>query len=119
MPREFVHEDHDAVYVPLQQEVPVMVSVQVGDGQVGSYTVFVDGEPKSYNQPISVGTGAGMRDQKTMVITTVRDTLRETNWTSITIIVEEGEDVTVIGPYKREVPKQGDSCIYTISITHQ
>ena len=52
-----------------------------------------------------------------IISVTIVDLLRETNWTSMTVIIMEGIDrVTIFGPYKAQAEKHLDTVIYTLKL---
>ena len=113
-----INVDLDAQYIPHGQEEPIEVRVDIGNGQPGSYSIFVGQELKGVNNPTIIGNGRDIKGKRTLVTTTIRDVLQETNWTSIIIHVSEGSNSVKFGPYSKEVPIHSDTCIYALTIVH-
>jgi hypothetical protein len=97
---------------------PIEVRATIGDGQSGSWSVFLNSSYKGSNNAITLGTGGEVTGKTTRVIATITDTLEETNWTSVTVYITEAGVKTKFGPYKKEVPKHMDTAVYTITIEH-
>jgi hypothetical protein len=106
-------------YTARYADAPLVLDVVIGDGQTSSWSVFVDNTPVGGSKPTTIGNGGSLFDKTTTVTATVRDTLHETNWTSITISITESGVTTEFGPYKREVPADKDTCVYTVLIGHE
>ena len=112
-----VHVDLDAQYQVKSNDQPVTLNVTFGEGQVGAYSVFVGMDPKGSNTPVELGIKENLIGKRTLVVATIRDTLTETNLTSMTVeLSEEGAPSTTLGPFTKEVPKQKDTAIYTLTI---
>ncbi len=97
------HVDLDDCYIPKTSDQDIIVDVAIGDGQEGSYSVFL-------------GKKAG---KKTTVSVTIVDELKETNWTSMTVFFLERGETTQYGPYKMRAENHLDTIIYTLKLIHQ
>ena len=95
---------------------PISIEVEVGNGQSGAYVIFLGKKLKGTNSPAPLGQKADVKGQKATIATTVADTLQETNWTSVTVYVIEGENRTTFGPYKKQAAQHLDTIIYTLQI---
>jgi hypothetical protein len=113
------HVDLADLYTPKTSNKNIILDVQIGDGQSGAYTVFLGMKLISANEPANLGKKANVSGKKTTVSVTVIDTLQETNWTSMTVIVSEGEIITSYGPYKVEAEDHLDTIIYTLKLVNQ
>jgi hypothetical protein len=103
-------------YQPKTKTLPIEAQVVIGDGQHGAYLIFLDQELKGNNDTAVLGNAAAVKDKRTVVSATVVDTLEETNWTSITVTIKEGENKTVYGPYSKEVAENMDTVCFIIKI---
>jgi hypothetical protein len=103
-------------YQPKTKTLPLEAQVVIGDGQHGAYLIFLDQELKGNNASAVLGNATAVKDKRTIVSATVVDTLEETNWTSITVIIKEGENETVYGPYSKEVAENMDTVCFIIKI---
>ena len=113
-----INVDLDAEYVPKTEDQDIKVSVEIGDGQCGAYVIFLDKELKGTNAEANIGNKANVVGKRTIVATTIIDTLKETNWTSVTIKIREGNFSQTFGPYKKQAPENNDMVIYTLKIMH-
>ena len=97
---------------------PVVVSVIIGDGNPGAFLVFLDRKLKGANKTSSLGKPKAIKGKKTIVSATVTDEMDETNWTSVTVIYQEGDNRTAFGPYSKEVAKNLDTVGFIIKISN-
>jgi len=113
------HVDLDDRYIPKTDDQDIIVDVKIGDGQDGTYAVFLGGDLIKANSPANLGGKTNLKNKNTIVSATVVDELEETNWTSITVKISEGSDVTTFGPYKAQAEDNNDTVIYTLKLIHQ
>jgi len=113
------HVDLADLYIPKTSSKNIIVDVQIGDGQNGAYTVFLGMRLISANEPANLGKKANVSGKKTTVAATIIDTLQQTNWTSMTVLVSEGDVITTYGPYKVEAEDHLDTIIYTLKLVNQ
>lgn len=114
------HIDLDDCYIPKTNDKSIMVDVEIGDGQDGSYSTFLGTKLLKANGPAKLGTKADIMGKNTIVSVTIVDELRETNWTSMTVLVTEGADQpTKFGPYKAQAETHLDTIIYSLKLVHQ
>ncbi len=92
---------------------PLVVSVDIGDGQTGDVSVFLGTDLK--DTP-TLGVKADVVGKKTTIVATITGSLAETTWTSATISINEGGIITTFGPYKKQLPQNYDTVIYTLQI---
>ena len=92
----------------------IKVKVTIGDGQVGSYSVFLGKKLIKNNATANIGKKVDVIGKPTIISVTVVDTLKETNWTSMTVFVTEGGTVTTYGPYKALAENHLDTVIYSL-----
>jgi hypothetical protein len=97
-------------------EDTVSVSVTIGDAQTGAYLVFLDRKLKGANKTVSLGKASTLPGKRCIVSTTIVDERDETNWTSVTVTVKEGNNTKVYGPYSKEVAAHLDSICYVITL---
>lgn len=109
--------DLDDSYKVLSDNEPVNISVAIGDGQTGAYTIFLGKTLKGTNSSAQMGTKNDLVGQKATIVVTVADSLEETNWTSSTIQLQEGSNAQTFGPYKKQALNHVDTVIYTLQIT--
>lgn len=112
-----VFVDIDVACKPVGTTDPITVEVFIGDGQRGSYEIFLGNQLKSTNKPASLGTGAEVQGKRTLISVTIPDTLKETNWTSVTVRLLEGAKTESFS-FKKLVPEHMDTAIYSINILH-
>lgn len=105
-------------YTPIAGNTNIEVSVKIGDGQQGGYLIFLEQILKGANQPAIIGTPASVAGKRTIISATVTDVLDETNWTSVTVTVKQGDVVRVYGPYSKQVAANFDTVNYMIKITN-
>lgn len=105
-------------YLPQTGDQEIICSVVIGDGQQGSYTITVDADLKAVDHPARLGRRADLQNRTTFVTAHITDVLRETNWTSVTVTMQEAARLTTFGPYSFEVPQQNDEVDYFIEFTH-
>ena len=113
-----INVDLDAEYAPKTEYQNIIVSVQIGDGQTGAYVIFLGKELKATNEEANIGIKADVIGKTTIVVTAIIDTLKETNWTSVTIKITEGNFSQTFGPYKKQASENLDTIIYTLKIMH-
>jgi hypothetical protein len=114
------HVDLDDCYLPKSDDKKIVVDVKIGDGQQGSYSIFLGHELIASNAPAKLGTKADIAGKRTTISVTIVDELKETNWTSITVHVKEGNGEPVkFGPYKVQAENHLDTVIYTLKLLHQ
>ncbi len=106
-------------YVIKTKTKDIVVDVVIGDGQKGDYSISLGKNLVEINKPANIGAADKVTGKKTVVSVKVTDTLKETNKTSITVIVTEGANTTTYGPYKQEVAQHLDSVIYTLKLSNQ
>lgn len=103
-------------YRPTSADQPIEVSVRIGDAQTGGYLIFLDKDLKGANKNAKLGTAAQVIGKRTIVAATVVDELNSTNWTSVTVFIEEGNKKTQYGPYSKEASQHLDTISYNIKI---
>ncbi len=109
----------DRYFVQPTDTDDVVVSVIIGDGQTGAYLIFLDKQFKAANKSTNLKTANKLAGKRCLVSSTVVDMLDQTNWTSITVQVQNGDDSKVYGPYSKEAPAHLDTICYSISIHFQ
>lgn len=113
------HVDLDDCYIPKSSTHDIIVDVAIGDGQNGSYSIFLGRQLISANTSANIGKKANVAGKKTIVSVTIVDELKETNWTSITVYFSEGPEKTQYGPYKTQAENHLDTIIYSLKLIHQ
>jgi hypothetical protein len=114
------HVDLDDCYIPKSNDKDIVIDVEIGDAQDGSYSIFLGTEFIGANAPAKLGKKADLMGKSTVISTTVVDVLQETNWTSMTVLVTEGSGrPTRFGPYKAQAENHLDTVIYTLKLVHQ
>jgi hypothetical protein len=103
-------------YTILTPDQPVTVEVVIGDAQTGAYLVFLDKKLKGANKTVTLGKSITLPGKRCIVSTTIVDEREETNWTSVTIIVKEGNHEKKYGPYSKEVPGHLDTVCYVVTL---
>ncbi len=105
-------------YIPKTSDQDIIVDVAIGDGQEGSYSVFLGKNLVKSNAEANIGKKADVAGKKTTVSVTIVDELKETNWTSMTVFFSEGGERTQFGPYKMQAENHLDTVIYTLKLIH-
>jgi hypothetical protein len=105
-------------YLPRTEDQDIICSVIIGNGQQGSYNICLDDKLKGLDRPATLGKKRDVQGRTTYVSAHVTDVLQETNWTSITVTMQEGGQQTVFGPYEFELPQQNDEVDYVIEFSH-
>jgi len=114
------HIDLDDCYTPASEDQDIVLSVEIGDGQEGSYSIFLGSKLVKSNAPARLGRKADLMGKNTIISATIVDELRETNWTSITVsIMEGGGPPIVFGPYKAQAEHHLDTVIYSLKLLHR
>lgn len=116
------HIDLEDKYVPKTKSKDIIVDVQIGDAgdEVGSFSVFLGIEFINSDEPANLGKKANVAGKKTTIVVVIPDVLKETNWTSMTVFISEGEgEPTKFGPYRSELEDHLDTAIYTLKLSHQ
>jgi hypothetical protein len=107
-------------YLPKTSDKDIIVDVKIGDGQDGSYAIFLGSEFIEANAPANLGKKKNLLGKKTTISVTIVDQLEETNMTSMTVFVTEGSGKPKkIGPFKAEAEAHLDTVIYTLKLSHQ
>ena len=113
------HVDLDDCYIPKTDDQDIIVDVEIGDGQDGSYAIFSGPVLVKANAPANLGKKSDVMGKSTIVSATIVDELDETNWTSITVRVKEGPgNPAIFGPYKAQAENNNDTVIYTLKLVH-
>lgn len=105
-------------FLPATEHTDVACKVFVGNGQSGTYLILLDDALLSVDQPATLGKKSDIIGKTTYVIAHVTDVLQETNWTSLSITLLEGDHETHFGPYNYQVQHQNDEVDFTIQIHH-
>jgi hypothetical protein len=113
------HVDLEDCYNPTSNNKDITVSVKIGDGQEGSYAIFLGTELVSVDSPGKLGKKGDVVGKNTIISVTIVDELEETNWTSITVNVKEGSEIKQFGPYRMQAENNNDTVIYTLKLVHQ
>ena len=113
------HIDLDDCYNAKTEDKDIVVDVTIGDGQEGSYSIFFANQFIEANAPATIGKKDEVTGKRTTVSVTVVDELQETNWTSMTVWVQEGNHQTKYGPYSAQAENHLDTVIYTLKLWHQ
>ena len=105
-------------YKPKNPDNEITVSAKIGDvGDIaGAYIIFQDLSLKAVNQPAQLGKASSLIGKDVLISVTIPDVLEETNWTSVTIFVDEGGNRTTYGPYPKKLPNDLDTACYIIKI---
>lgn len=112
--------DIDETYTAADSSRVISLDISIGDGQDGGYLVFLNNKFIGANRECALGKGADIKGQKSLTSVTITDELQETNWTSCTLnIYEDSTLIKSLGPYKKLVPDQQDTVIFSINIYHQ
>ena len=114
------HIDLDDCFVPKTTDKDIIADVTIGDGQEGSYSIFLGTKLIKSNGPAKLGKKSDIMGKNTIITVTIVDELKETNWTSITVLLHEGEEpVTTFGPYKAQAENHLDTVIYSLKLVHK
>lgn len=113
------HVDFDDSYQPKTTTKDIIANVEIGDGQVGSYSIFLGRKLISSNDPANLGKKNTVSGKRTIFSVTIVDTLKQTNWTSMTVFIREGETETIYGPYKVMAENHLDTVVYTLRLINE
>ena len=109
--------DAEDCYTVTADSYPLEVDVRIGEGQGGGYLIF------NGTKLIGANTKAALQsidssDLWLTVAATVKDKLKETNWTSVTVYLKDASKSKPVafGPYKREVDTHLDTVSYTVKL---
>ena len=106
-------------YKPKTTSEEISVEVIIGNAGVGGYLIFLDRKLKAANKIAKLGKAKAVLGKRTIISATVPDVLDETNWTSLTVVVREGNSKTTYGPYSKEVANHLDTVSFTIQLVNQ
>ncbi len=113
-----VHANFNDTFSPKTSDQDIIVKVSVGDGQQGTYAVFLGTEFIEANAPANLGKRADLLGKPIVVSVTIVDILKETKHTSMTVTILEGNQLTTqYGPYKQDAPDHLDTVIYTLKLS--
>lgn len=95
----------------------VHLTINVGDGQMGTSAVVLDGTPVGIGQikRLKLGQGAALRGKKMRIKTVVTDVNDRTNRTSVNHILEGGK-ATLPVKMSGQVDDEGDSINYFLHV---
>ena len=99
-----IYIDLDVSYKPLTENEDIKIKVIIGDGQSGGYMVFLGQQFIAANKTANIGNKAVVAGNISTIVVTIMDKLTQTNWTSVTLEVKEGNKKTVFGPFQKQVP---------------
>lgn len=106
-------EDH--VSLPASGQVSTVL--EIGNGQTGGHSVFLESELLGQEKEVEIGNTADLKGKRLIVTCTVVDTNADTNWTSFAIHLKcNGQDLKSLGPYSKKVDKDKDVVCYTVII---
>jgi hypothetical protein len=95
----------------------IKVDVTIGDGQEGSFSVFFDSKYVTPNPMANIGKRADVIGKETSIVVVIADELGQTNHTSMTVFVYEGNSSpTKFGPYSSEAENHLDTVIYNLKL---
>lgn len=97
----------------------IIVDVLIGDGQVGAYSIFLGKKFINANAAADLGKKTDVKEKPTLVSVTIADVLEETNWTSMAVLITEGESKMTYGPYKALAENHLDTVIFTLKLTNE
>ncbi len=113
------NEEYTDRYVPAENHTEITLQVEIGEGQTGTYDIYLGTAHISSDGMARLGKKADLQGKTTLVSVTITDLLKETNRTSMTVkVFEEGYLPVVYGPYKKEVPNHLDTVFYTLQLRH-
>ncbi len=108
------------VFVLKSKNNSLELNVKTGDGQGGGYLIFKDTELIGSNKKITLKNLDDLINKWLTFVVVIKDKMEETNWTSVTVIIQEqGSELAMFGPYKREVQNHLDTVCYSIKIKIQ
>lgn len=107
--------NRDEKYQSKNDNNSISLSVVSGNGQGGSYIVFLGSKFLGANESVPLGTGGECKNQNLQIVVTIQDKLTETNWTGVIVILSENGTNTQYS-YAEELPKDLDVASYNINI---
>ncbi|MGX5817380.1 hypothetical protein ACWKWU_04240 [Chitinophaga lutea] len=112
--------DLDDVYTIKNAKQDILVKVTTGDGQDSAYSVFLGQRFIVSDDIANLGKKKDVAGKKTLITAVIADVLEETNWTSMTVEIFQGDDEPVkYGPYKAKAENHLDTVIFTLQIQNQ
>jgi hypothetical protein len=111
-------KDLDEVQYPIKSvDKNIKLSAVFGDGQKAGYLIFLDLELVGTNEPTSFGNKQEIGNKQALLSATLTDALVQTNWVSMTVFIQEGDDEKLeICNASDQVPNEKDSIVYTLPI---
>lgn len=109
--------DLDDCYKIQDSSEDIVVNVTVGQGQGSSYSIFLGTELISTNAQANLGSG--IKGKVVTIAVVIVDTLKQTNWTSVTVNVSGGGSAHQFGPYSSQAQQHLDTVIYTLKLIMQ
>lgn len=120
------HVDLDDFFKPRSNNEDILLSVEYGDGQKGAFTVFrgddqiVPEEPDDDedNVVVNLGKKKDIGSLDILISVVIRDTSHSTNWTSMTVVLNQGSHETRYGPYRVKAENHLDTIVYTLKLSN-
>jgi hypothetical protein len=109
-------EIEDRYFVQPSDKDNISVNVIIGNGQTGGYLIFLDKKFIAANKSANLKVANKLAGKKCLVSVTIKDLLDETNWTSVTVEVVNGDKSKIYGPYSKEAAAHLDTICYSFSL---
>lgn len=113
-------DEVDLELVYTVDEKPVLLTIRIGDAQIGGSVVKRDGEPVGKPGAVNrlpLGKGTDLVSDSIEIKTLVADVNDDTNETSVTYVLQGALPETIVA--KRRVANNGDGVLYRTKISFQ
>lgn len=97
----------------------VIVRVIIGNGQTGGYLIYLDETQVAFNKEANLNAANKLAGKKCIISADVKDLRDETDWTSVTVEIQNGTTKKVYGPYSQKAVTNGDTIAYLVIIDFQ
>lgn len=112
-------EFNDRYIVHPADTTNVIVRVIIGNGQTGGYLIYFDGTQVAFNKDANLNAANKLAGKQCIITADVNDLRDETNWTSVTVELQNGTTKKVYGPYSHKAVTNGDTISYAVIIDFQ
>ena len=114
------YEEKKETFFLQSEENKIVIKVKIGNGQGGGFFIFQESNRIAVNKSAIIEKAETAIDQTITIVVVIKDKLEETNWTSVLVTFNEGNEQTVsFGPYSKETKNDFDTIIYTLKIKVQ
>jgi len=98
-------------------DISIQVNIGNASDETASYSIFLGTHFLVANSNLIIGNKASIGSQKATISVTIPDVLEETNFASITVLIQENGNITNLGPYSIELEQQFDTAIFVLKLS--